>query len=67
MIEIKLNGEKHVLGEALSVAALMEGLALGQRRVAIVRNGDVIHHEDYVSTVLADGDSVDIIHMVGGG
>ncbi len=67
MIEIKLNGETHSLADAQSLAVLIESLDVGRRRVAVIRNGDVIHREDYASTVLAPGDSVDIVHMVGGG
>ncbi|MBM3334816.1 sulfur carrier protein ThiS, partial [Candidatus Sumerlaeota bacterium] len=36
-------------------------------RVAVVINGDVINRENHAATVLADGDTVDIVHMVGGG
>ena len=67
MVEITLNGEKRTLAEALTLAAVIESLELGERRIAVVRNGDVIRREDYASTLLADGDMVDIVHMVGGG
>jgi len=67
MIEITLNGETHPLEQATSVAALIEHLDLGGRRVAVVRNGEVVHREDYATTVLAGGETVDIVHMVGGG
>jgi sulfur carrier protein len=67
MIEITLNGEKHALDEAMNVAALLERLDLAERRVAVVRNGEVVHREDYASTILSGGEAVDIIQMVGGG
>ncbi len=67
MFEISLNGEKKVLNDDLSLSALLDSLGLGQRRVAVVRNGDVIHRDNYAATFLAAGDAVDIIHMVGGG
>lgn len=67
MVEITLNGEKRELPEAPTIAALIESLNLGQRRVAVVRNGEVIRREDHESCVLVDGDTVDIVHMVGGG
>jgi len=67
MVEIQLNGEKHVLAEPRSVAQLIESLDLTQRRVAVIRNGDVIHREEYAATVLTHGDTVDVVHMVGGG
>ncbi len=67
MIEIKLNGERHSMADAQSLAALLKNLDLARRRVAVIRNGDVIHREEYASTLLAAGDSVDIVQMVGGG
>ena len=67
MIEITLNGEKRTVSETESLAALIEHLDVGKRRVAVVRNGDVIRREDCASTLLANGDTVDIVHMVGGG
>jgi len=67
MIEITLNGQKRQIAEAMSVAALIESLDFAQHRVAVVRNGEVVHREDYASTVLAGGETVDIIQMVGGG
>jgi sulfur carrier protein len=67
MIEIVLNGEKRALAEATSIAALLESLDLGGRRVAVVCGGDVIHREEYASTVLVGGETVDVIQMVGGG
>ena len=67
MIRITLNGETREFADAPTLAGVIDGLELGPRRVAAVRNGDVVHRENYASTVLADGDSVDIVHMVGGG
>ena len=67
MIEITLNGEKRAFAEAPTLAGVIESLELPHRRVAVVRNGEVIHREDCASTVLTAGDAVDIVHMVGGG
>jgi sulfur carrier protein len=67
MIQITLNGEPRSLDETKSVAALLEDLALGARRVAVLRNGEVVHRKDHGSTVLTSGDTVDVVHMVGGG
>ena len=67
MIEITLNGEKRQIADSTSLVTLLNNLDLASRRVAVVRNGDVVHHEDYASTVLGSGETVDIIQMVGGG
>ena len=67
MIRIMLNGEAREFSQALTLAALIEQLNLGQRRVAVLRNGGVVRREEHDATRLADGDTVDIVHMVGGG
>ncbi|MCX8037721.1 MAG: sulfur carrier protein ThiS [Candidatus Sumerlaeia bacterium] len=67
MITICLNGENRTLPAACTVAQLIADLGLGARRVAVVRNGEVVPREAQNSTLLVEGDCVDVIHMVGGG
>ena len=37
------------------------------RRVAVERNGDIVPKARYSETVLADGDTVEVVSFVGGG
>jgi len=67
MIEITLNGEKHPLAEATNLASVLEALHLAARRVAVICNGEVVHRDEYASTILSGGETVDIVQMVGGG
>lgn len=67
MIAITLNSEKRTFPAPPTVSDLLDKLNLHNRRVAVVINGDVINRENHAATVLADGDTVDIVHMVGGG
>jgi sulfur carrier protein len=67
MIAITLNDEPRSFDEAPTLRALIDQLGLSERRIAVLRNGEVVHREDHEATVLADGDKVDIVHMVGGG
>lgn len=67
-MEFQLNGKLVVLPEEMnSVQKLINHYGL-QHRIAVVEiNKDIILKEDYKSTMLCDGDAIEIIHFVGGG
>ena len=65
-IQIQLNGESR-LTKSASVAELLEELGLVDRKVAVEHNRDIVSRTSYSSTQLAPGDSLEIIHFVGGG
>lgn len=66
-MHIQLNGEALELPEGASVADLIEHLQLAGRRVAVERNLDIVPRSQYASTALADGDSLEVVHAIGGG
>jgi sulfur carrier protein len=67
-MNVRINGEARALGDAPhSVAALLEGLALAGKRVAVELNGEIVPRSRYAETPLADGDRLEIVGAVGGG
>ena len=64
---IKLNGDPHQLHGPLSVSALLDRLEIDARRVAVELNLAVIKKAAYDSSVIKDGDEVEIVNFVGGG
>lgn len=64
---IKLNGDSQVLAGPLSVSALLEQLDIDWRRVAVELNLTVVKKAAYESSVIRDGDEVEIVNFVGGG
>jgi thiamine biosynthesis protein ThiS len=64
---ITLNGEPHDIPQPLSVSALLEQLAIDARRVAVELNLDVVKKAAYDSSVIKEGDAVEIVNFVGGG
>lgn len=64
---IKLNGDSHDIPQPMTVAALLERLAIDARRVAVELNLTVIKKAAYESAVIGDGDEVEIVNFVGGG
>ena len=64
---ITLNGDKHELAEPMSVATLLRQLDIDSRRVAVELNLAVIKKAAYDSSVIKEGDEVEIVNFVGGG
>jgi thiamine biosynthesis protein ThiS len=64
---IRLNGDPFELREPVSVSALLVQLEIDARRVAVERNQFVVKKAAYDSTVVADGDEIEIVNFVGGG
>lgn len=51
----------------MTIAVLLETLGIDGRRVAVEHNFIVIKRDAYHSTMLDDGDDVEIVNFVGGG
>ena len=64
---ITLNGDPHELQAPLSVSALLAQLEIDARRVAVELNLTVVKKAAYDSSVIGDGDEVEIVNFVGGG
>jgi thiamine biosynthesis protein ThiS len=64
---IRLNGDAFDLAEPVSVSALLARLEIDARRVAVERNTVVVKRAHYDSTVVTDGDEIEIVNFVGGG
>jgi sulfur carrier protein len=66
-VTIRLNGDTHEIPEPMSVSALLERLEIDSRRVAVELNLNVVKKALYDSSVVKDGDEVEIVNFVGGG
>ena len=64
---IQLNGETHEVPQSLSVSRLLETLEIDPRRVAAENNRLVVKKAAYASTVVSEGDEVEVINFVSGG
>lgn len=64
---IKLNGDPHEIQAPLSVSALLQRLDIDSRRVAVELNLTVVKKAAYDSSLINEGDEVEIVNFVGGG
>lgn len=66
-MRIQLNGEPFELPDYQSVADLLVRLDLTGRRVAVELNLDIVPRSQHETTLLAEGDQVEVVHAIGGG
>lgn len=66
-MKLKINGEEREIADGLTVTALLEELKIRPARVVVERNREIVAREVYGITRLADGDTLEIVHFVGGG
>ena len=63
---VKINGnELDVAGK--TIAEYLATTSYSPERIAVERNGEIVPKAEYDRTVLADGDSVEVVSFVGGG
>ena len=66
-IDVVINGQKRLVNEGTTVAALIGELGLAGKPVAVERNREVVPRAQHASTVLAAGDHLEVVTFVGGG
>jgi sulfur carrier protein len=67
VMKITVNGSTRVCEAPLMVADLLQRMALAGKKVAVERNGEIVPRGAHGSTLLADGDLLEIVVAVGGG
>jgi len=65
-MHIYLNGEERDT-DAASISTLLTELGMEGRMIAIERNLEVVPKSVYADTLLAEGDRIEVVHMIGGG
>ncbi|HEX7232473.1 MAG TPA: sulfur carrier protein ThiS [Candidatus Binatia bacterium] len=66
-MKLKINGEEREIADGLTLTALLEDLKIRPARVVIERNREIVARDAYEVTRLAEGDTLEIVHFVGGG
>lgn len=67
MIHISVNGCTKAFVQPPAVAELLQDMDLAGKKVAVERNGEIVPRGAHGSTVLTDGDRLEIVVAVGGG
>ncbi|MCQ2106879.1 MAG: sulfur carrier protein ThiS [Fibrobacter sp.] len=63
-IDVETDGKSFV---GKSVAEYLSTTNFDCKRIAVERNGDIVPKAKYGETLLAEGDSLEVVSFVGGG
>ena len=66
-MQILVNGDTMAVPDGETVAGLLASLGLGARWVLVERNGEPVNRADVPTTVLAEGDRLELVRAVAGG
>ena len=66
-MQVTVNGRAHEVPDAISVRELLGHLGLDQGPVAVEINRAIVPRAEHVSHRVAGGDTIGIVHLVGGG
>lgn len=66
-MKVTVNGESAEIKNGSTVAELLDHLRIGRDRVAVEIGLEIVPKAKYDTHTLSDGDSIEIVHFVGGG
>ncbi|MES1928465.1 thiazole synthase [Salinisphaera dokdonensis CL-ES53] len=66
-MQIEVNGAPTECAEQTTLARLINDLGYGDQRIAVEHNGQIVPRERYEQTLIAAGDTLEIVHAIGGG
>jgi len=67
MIRVRLNGKDREIDEGQTVHELLVSLELRPELVVVERNREILPRERYSEVPVEDGDTLELVHFVGGG
>jgi sulfur carrier protein len=66
-MKIMLNGQEKSCKAPLTVSALLQDMGLGERRVAVEVNREIVPRSRHGEFHLKDNDRVEVVFAIGGG
>ncbi|HEX2248841.1 MAG TPA: sulfur carrier protein ThiS [Gemmatimonadales bacterium] len=66
-LAITVNGEPRLVPAPATLADLLRHLNLDPRTIVVEHNRRIVRRPQLHETALAEGDSVELVHFVGGG
>ncbi len=66
-MQITVNGEHRGITAESYLQDLIADLQLQDKRLAIEINREIVPRSEFTTTLLQDGDVIEIVHAIGGG
>jgi thiamine biosynthesis protein ThiS len=67
MINVTINGDAHRLAEELNLTDLLAQFDIESDKVAIEHNLAIVPKSTFARVMIGDGDTLEIVHFIGGG
>lgn len=67
MIQVRLNGKEREIEGGHTVRSLLESLELHPGMVVVELNKEILERDRYGDHGVGDGDTIELVHFVGGG
>lgn len=67
MIHVTINGRPREFERELPLPDLIARMEIAHPRIAVAHNGTVLRREEHAAAIVRDGDTLEIVRMVGGG
>ncbi|MCA8959322.1 MAG: sulfur carrier protein ThiS [Planctomycetes bacterium] len=64
---VRVNGDERDFPDGMTIRSLIEDLGLGAGPIAVEVNRHLVPRAAHESTVIREGDSVEVVTVVGGG
>lgn len=66
-IHIRLNGKERELDAGHTLTSLLESLDLHPGMIVVELNREIVDRDRYGEVGVSDGDTIELVHFVGGG
>ncbi len=66
-IRVRLNGKEHEVAAGHNVRSLVESLDLQPALVVVELNREILARDAYAEVPVREGDTIELVHFVGGG
>jgi thiamine biosynthesis protein ThiS len=64
---IRLNGKEREVSRGATVRSLLEDLDLHPGMVVVELNREILERDGYEGVPVSEGDTIELVHFVGGG
>lgn len=66
-VKLQVNGEVKSCEANLTLPIFLEKLGMNPRLVAVEYNGEILHRQFWETTLIKEGDRLEVVTIVGGG
>lgn len=66
-IDVTVNGDPRSIDAGHTVTSLLESLGLNPELVVVERNREILDRDRYAHVTVEAGDTLELVHFVGGG